>query len=205
WQCAGHLLGGRRWLGHLCGDFSTMLKNPAFCHSVSGHAHADRPSPKSAVAGGCLIVSSDLSWRKEIPMPSILTRTTMLVFGLWLLNCGAAQASCSQGVTDAFVEQLAGLEQQAGGRLGVVLLDTANGRQWSYRGDERFALCSTFKVLLPAAVLRAVDEGQLTLDQPVVYGPEDLQEYGPVTRQHVGDGQMTVGALAAAAVEYSDN
>ena len=141
-------------------------------------------------------------------MYSVPARTTILAFGLWLFSCGVVLASDAQDLTGgegAFVKQLTALEQEAGGRLGVVLLDTGNGRQWSYRGDERFALCSTFKVLLSAAVLKAVDEGELTLDQPVAYGPEDLQEYGPITRKHVGDGQMTVGALSAAAVEYSDN
>ena len=38
-------------------------------------------------------------------------------------------------------------------RLGVAVLDTGNGESSGHRADERFAMCSTFKVLLAAAVL----------------------------------------------------
>ena len=34
---------------------------------------------------------------------------------------------------------------------------------------------------------------------------KDLLSYAPVTKQHVGEGAMTLGALCAAAVELSDN
>jgi len=38
-------------------------------------------------------------------------------------------------------------------RLGVAVLDTGTGHVDGYRLDERFALCSTFKLVLAAAVL----------------------------------------------------
>jgi beta-lactamase class A len=75
----------------------------------------------------------------------------------------------------------------------------------AHRADERFAMCSTFKWILAAAVLAQVDRGQLRLDERVPYGPAELLEYAPVTRQHVSEGAMTVAALAEAAVVLSDN
>ncbi|MDF2695100.1 MAG: Beta-lactamase, partial [Labilithrix sp.] len=75
----------------------------------------------------------------------------------------------------------------------------------AYRPDERFAMCSTFKWVLAAAVLGRVDRAQLSLDERVRYGSADLLEHAPVTLEHVADGSLTVDALAGAAVTVSDN
>src|SRR5688572_30470890 len=60
-------------------------------------------------------------------------------------------------------QHLARLEQRHGGRLGVSVLDTGNGDALTFRAHDRFALCSTFKALLAAQVLAAVDAGKETL------------------------------------------
>ncbi len=100
---------------------------------------------------------------------------------------------------------LAALEAQHGGRLGVVSVDTGSGRSIRYRAAERFAMCSTHKFLTTAAALALVDQGGLALDRRVPYGRADLLEYAPVTRKNVDAGFMTVDALCAAAIEWSDN
>lgn len=105
----------------------------------------------------------------------------------------------------AFDKDIAALESRHGGRLGVAVLDTATGEEYTHRAGERFAMCSTHKLLLVAAVLSRVDAGSETLDRRVAYGKNDLLEYAPVTRRRLGEGAMTVGDLAAAAMEYSDN
>ena len=112
--------------------------------------------------------------------------------GPWLGACTAFGNSA---------DSLAALETDTGGRLGVMALDTASGRQVAHRAQERFALCSTFKVLAAAAVLR---DGTASLGQRVRYRREDLVTYSPVTGKHVTEG-MTVGELCAAALQYSDN
>ena len=66
-------------------------------------------------------------------------------------------------------------------------------------------MCSTFKVLAAAAVLKRVDENKEKLDRFVTYGEAQLLSYAPVTRAHVKEGGMTLDALCAAAVEQSDN
>lgn len=100
---------------------------------------------------------------------------------------------------------LAALEAAAGGRLGVAALDTGSGRTLSHRGDERFGMCSTFKLALAAVILRECDRGRLSLEQRVVYGPGDMVPYAPVTSVHLARGWMTVGALAEATQTTSDN
>lgn len=89
--------------------------------------------------------------------------------------------------------------------MGVFALDTDSGDTLAHRADERFAMCSTFKWALAAAVLEAVDRGAESLSEPVAYTEADLLDYAPVARAHVAEGQLTVEALCEAAVTLSDN
>jgi beta-lactamase class A len=114
---------------------------------------------------------------------------------------GLAAARTAFAETDPFQK----LEKQHGGRLGVAAVDTATGHRMAHRADERFPLCSTFKALAAAAVLKTIDRGSERLDRWVTYSQSDLLEYAPVTRANVSKGGMTVGELCAAAVELSDN
>jgi beta-lactamase class A len=102
-------------------------------------------------------------------------------------------------------EMIAQIEKRAGGRLGVAVLDTQTGRRADYRADERFPMCSTFKLLAVSAVLTRVDRGLEKLDRRIAYTEADLLDYAPITRAHVGEGAMTVVALCAAAIQWSDN
>jgi beta-lactamase class A len=100
---------------------------------------------------------------------------------------------------------LAAIEASVGGRVGVFAVDTGTGGQLAHRADELFALCSTFKWVLAAAILLRVDLAQLSLNERVSYRPSDLLEHAPVAREHVAEGSLTVEALARAAVIVSDN
>lgn len=100
---------------------------------------------------------------------------------------------------------LQALESRHGGRLGVAMLDTGTRRIAGHRLDERFALCSTFKLPLAAVVLREADQGRLQLSEVLPYTQKDMLSYAPVTGEHLKDGGMTVGALAEAAQVTSDN
>lgn len=66
-------------------------------------------------------------------------------------------------------------------------------------------MCSTFKLLAAAAVLQRSDRKEEDLDRFVRYTAADLLAYAPVTKQHVAEGGMKLGALCEAAVEQSDN
>src|SRR5438309_3503344 len=66
-------------------------------------------------------------------------------------------------------------------------------------------MCSTCKLVAAPVVLKSVDDRQEKLDRFVSYGTKDILEYAPVTKAHLKDGGMPLGALCAAAIEQSDN
>lgn len=115
-----------------------------------------------------------------------------------LIAVGSSRAFASEA-------DFAALERRLSGRLGVSCFEVGGGKRASYRADERFPMCSTFKLLAAAAVLKRVDGGSEKLDRVVPYDARRLLEYAPVTRAQVEEGGMKLGDLCAAAVEQSDN
>ena len=111
----------------------------------------------------------------------------------------------TKGTTIDFANRIAAVEARTGGRIGVAALDTGSDKRFDYRSEERFPMCSTFKFLAAAAVLKRVNEGKENLERFIPYGSKDILEYAPVTKVHLKDGGMTLGALCAAAIEQSDN
>lgn len=121
-----------------------------------------------------------------------------LVFALAALPLAAAAAPTI--VTADFAALEAGLD----GELGVAAIDTATGRTIGHRQDQRFPMCSTFKVVLAAAVLaRAAREPGL-LDRRLPLPKSVFVDWSPITGKHV-DGDMSVAQLCAATLQYSDN
>jgi beta-lactamase class A len=100
---------------------------------------------------------------------------------------------------------IAAIEAKLGGRIGVAALDTGSGTRLAHRGDDRFAMCSTFKWILAAAVLMRHEKGGGSLEQRLSYGRRDLLAHSPVTEAHLAEGSMPIGELCKAAVETSDN
>jgi beta-lactamase class A len=114
-------------------------------------------------------------------------------------------AASTPGSASDLGNRIRPIEQRTGARIGVAALDTGSGKGLDYRSEERFPMCSTFKFLAAAAALKRVDDGQEKLDRFITYGANDILEYAPVTKAHLKDGGMTLGALCAAAIEQSDN
>jgi beta-lactamase class A len=114
-------------------------------------------------------------------------------------------AASTPDATSDFAYRILSIEKRTGSRIGVAALDAGSGKHLDHRSEERFPMCSTFKFLAAAGVLKRVDDGQEKLDRFVSYGEKDILEYAPVTKAHLVDGGMTLGALCAAAIEQSDN
>ena len=100
---------------------------------------------------------------------------------------------------------LAAIARRSGGRLGVFALDTGSGRHIGIDADSRYALCSTFKAALAAAMLSAIEAGKLALDTPLRFTDAEVLDYAPVVKKHLAAHELTVGQACAAAVEWSDN
>jgi beta-lactamase class A len=100
--------------------------------------------------------------------------------------------------------EISRLEVLSGGRLGFALLDSADGSRYQHRGNERFPMCSTFKLLLVAAVLRQVETGEETLARRIAVRKEDLVPWSPFSETRVGS-EASVEELCAAAMTQSDN
>ena len=97
------------------------------------------------------------------------------------------------------------LEARAGGRLGAFVFDTASGRMTGHRYGEAFAMCSTFKLALAAAVLQRADQGRLNLEMELRYTKADIVPHAPVTGPNLAKGSMRIVDLAEAAQKTSDN
>jgi beta-lactamase class A len=127
----------------------------------------------------------------------------------WLIRATAGAAVLGTNPGQLFaagtVSSFAELEKHHGGRLGVAILDMGSGRRFQHRANERFLMCSTFKLLLVSAVLARVDRGEEQLDRRIALSKDALLEYAPTTKHHVGSPGMAVSELCEAAITLSDN
>ena len=114
----------------------------------------------------------------------------------------------AQGTHEGIAGRLRALERAHAARLGVFACDTVTGRTVRYRADELFPMCSTFKTIAVAAVLRDLDRHGEFLAKQIRYTQKDVTTsgYAPITGlpENLAHG-MTVSDLCAAAIEYSDN
>ncbi|MGV3550947.1 class A beta-lactamase [Rhizobium sp.] len=92
-------------------------------------------------------------------------------------------------------------EKELGARVGFVVVDSRDDTVWSYRGDERFPMASTFKTLACAALLAAPKD---MAAQIVTVNNDELVDYSPVTEKLVGV-ETPVMELCAATLRTSDN
>ncbi len=124
------------------------------------------------------------------------SRRLFLAGGTAFLSAAAVRAADRAG-------GIAGIEAGLGGRLGFHALDTGSGRELAGRADERFAMCSTFKATLAAAVLGRIDRGEIDRGEVLRFDPAGLLPTSPVTAR--SEGAIAMLAACEAVVSYSDN
>jgi beta-lactamase class A len=101
---------------------------------------------------------------------------------------------------------LAALEARHSGRLGVFVSGQhAFGAGTGHRADQRFGMCSTFKLLLVAMILREAQHGRLDMSHSIRFDKTDLVPYAPVVERHLRRGALSIRELAHAALTTSDN
>ena len=150
----------------------------------------------------------------------MLTRRGIVTGGTGLLVAGCASpapvVSPPLGVKPVSGTKFAEIEQRIGGRVGVCALDVESGVVIGHRQRERFAMASTFKWLLAAAVLWNHQADPAVLDgQRIVFRERDLLGHAPAAREAMASSTqslggvrvagMTLAKLCQAVVEVSDN
>lgn len=133
----------------------------------------------------------------------MLRRSFLIGMGCVAASAWAQRRPAAFG-GDAFRRGVLALEKEAQGRLGLAILDTGSGARFAHRADERFPMCSTFKLPLAAAVLGQVDLGRERLDRPVAIAAGDIVAHSPFTKPRVG-GTATIAELCGATMTESDN
>ena len=122
----------------------------------------------------------------------------MLMTGLPLLAAAAPDrfAPLRRAIT--------AVERSAGGTIGISLLDTHTGERFGHRANDRFPLCSTFKLLLAARLLHGADKGQWAMTERLPVTKADMLFNAPFTEKRIG-GTASLLELAQAMTVLSDN
>ena len=100
----------------------------------------------------------------------------------FLIGSAAWASGCANPETHDAVAQI---EKTLGGRVGLSALDTGSGHRIRWRADERFAMCSTFKVALAAEVLARIDRRGLLPNRILTFDPANLLGSSRVSAQHL--------------------
>jgi beta-lactamase class A len=115
----------------------------------------------------------------------------------------AADARASQHAESALKD----IQKRIGGRLGVHVLDSQSGRRFGLDENSHYAMASTFKVALAAALLWQVDRKAFTLDNRIHIDKSQLLLNSPAVEVKLmaSADSMTVRELLAAVITQSDN
>ena len=118
---------------------------------------------------------------------------------------GIPSAGAAVGLPESLRDEFARIEKDSGGRLGVATFDTLYGGQIGHRADERFPMCSTFKLLAAGAILSRVDAGTENLDRRIRFKSRDIVVNSAITNDRTGGSGMSLAELCEAAMTWSDN
>lgn len=145
-------------------------------------------------------------------MRGVMMAMPLAVIGL-VSGCNMSSPVTNSGNPDTMVTrpvpnpQLVALEQRVGGRLGVQIMREDGATIIAHRANERFAMCSSFKLPLAAVVLSAVEQGRVTLTDAMPYTRAELPSHSPALTERLSGnrGSITVEAALAETVKVSDN
>jgi beta-lactamase class A len=130
----------------------------------------------------------------------MLTRRALISLSLAAALAAPAGAASAQRTLKA-------LHKRLGGRLGVHILDSQSGKRIAYDDASRYAMASTFKLPLAAALLWQVDHGAFPGKHELRISADDVLANSPVVEANLKSGMtsMTVLDLCKAVVVSSDN
>lgn len=123
------------------------------------------------------------------------------------LACLAASPAFADWDKAKLDKEIAAIEKQSKGRLGVALLDLKDRKSWSHRGAESFPMQSVFKWPLAIAALQAVEAGKFKLDDKITIKRSEFSlHHSPLAKAFQGESNAyPLRELIALAAGESDN
>ncbi len=141
-------------------------------------------------------------------MSSISYRQVLLfiVTSFFTTSCASLFPVNQDNTSSSTETKIADIEAKYGVRVGLSAINIGNNKRLQYRDDERFPVCSTFKLLAVAAILKQSMKEPNLLQKHVVYTKDDTTAsgYAPVTEKNLSSG-MSILELCESAIRYSDN
>jgi beta-lactamase class A len=122
------------------------------------------------------------------------------LFFLWVVSTGLIFSAHANTIIKKIEEQ----EHNLSARFGVSIYDVASSDLWSYNGNTRFPLMSTFKTLACAKLLADVEKGVQSFHTSTVITKNSLVSWSPITEKQVGE-KITLKQACSAAMVMSDN
>jgi beta-lactamase class A len=131
------------------------------------------------------------------------TRRNFIIGGGAVAASGLIGTACAfdRGVLRKEIDRIAA---DCSGRLGVSIFDVQAQEPFNHNGDARFPMCSTFKFLAAAAVLKRVDDEKEQLGRLIPVAEGDVVPGSSHIKAPVPGG-LTMADLCEAAMIYSDN
>jgi beta-lactamase class A len=137
---------------------------------------------------------------------------SMLIIGVFLGCIGSRHTEHTSQIGSvneinykSLENKITDIEQKLGARVGVSLYDVETKKEsWSYKGDTRFPLMSTFKTLACAKVLLDVEKKKVSFDSSVLIKETSLITWSPVTKDYVGQ-KFSLKQACTATMVMSDN
>ncbi|WP_128546977.1 class A beta-lactamase, subclass A2 [Larkinella soli] len=115
--------------------------------------------------------------------------------------------SLAAGSDPALEKEIQRIAAAAQGKVGIAAVVIETGKTVSLNGDDRFPMQSVYKMPIGMAVLRAVDQGRLKLDQKVPVTKADYvgeRQHSPLRDAHPNGTETTVRELLRYNVLESD-
>ncbi|WP_435249650.1 class A beta-lactamase [Vibrio sp. nBUS_14] len=122
-------------------------------------------------------------------------------FSLILMSSFVSTLALSHTLDSQSIEKV---ESRVSARIGVAVYDTATNEMWSYKGDERFPMMSTFKTLACANLLYDSENEGLDLESKARVESNKLIAWSPITKEFVGK-DISLKDACTATMEMSDN
>jgi beta-lactamase class A len=121
--------------------------------------------------------------------------------GLLALRNGASAA-----VNGSLRDEWRRIAGATDGTVGAAALHLASGQLVSLNGDERFPLASVCKLPIAMNLLALVDEGKLTLNQPIEVLPRDVVSLvSDIARRWPAQRRFPLDEMVELMVAHSDN